>query len=77
MTPQGAVPIQVAVPKRKKSPWQMFQGAWSRDLKAKKAAGEVIPTFASIGERTKACSAAYKMFKDKPVELNTYLAMHA
>ena len=78
MTPQGAVPIQVAAPKRAKTKWQLFQGAWSAELKEKKNAGQAVPSFDSIGERTKACSAAYKAFKDKPeVEQNAYLQMHA
>ena len=77
MTPHGAVPIQVAAPKRAKTKWQLFQGAWSTELKAKKDAGEEVPSFCSIGERTKACSAAYKDFKAKPeVEQNAYLQMH-
>ena len=78
MTPQGVVPIQVAAPKRAQTTWQRFQKAWSAELKAQKDAGQAVPSFGSIGERTKACSAAYKEFKVKtPQEQETYFHMHA
>lgn len=77
VTPQG-VAIQMATPKRTKTKWQLFQGAWSSELKKKKENGEEVPSFDSIGERTKACSEAYKEFKNKPeAEQQAYLHLYA
>ena len=78
MTTQGVVPMKLATPKRAKTKWQLFQGAWSSELKEKKKRGEEVPSFDSLGDRTKACSAAYKEFKTMTEsEQNTYLDIHA
>ena len=70
-----AVPV-LAVAKRAPSLWQRFQKAYGADLKAKKAAGDKVPTFANIGLRTKACSAAYKPLKAEPAALLAYLVQY-
>ena len=54
--------------------WHLFQRAWSLELQEKKKMGEEVPIFGKLGERTNACSAAYKEFKTKTeFEQNTYL----
>jgi len=76
---EGSAPAPTAVGgvnKRATSPWQLFQKAFSAEIKDKKAAGEEVPVFKDIGERSKACSDAYKLLKDKPKELAEYLAKH-
>ena len=69
----GAVPVVAA--KRATSKWQQFQKAWNAELKAKAAAKEVVPVYAALGDRTKACSAAYKEFQKGTAEVqNAYFA---
>ena len=65
----GAVPIAAA--KRATSKWQQFQKAWNAELKAKAAAKEVVPVYAALGDRTKACSAAYKEFQKGTAEVQS------
>ena len=59
--------------KRTISSWQRFQGAYSNQLKADQKAGLPVPQFDNIGTRSKACSVAYQLIKDKPNELTAYL----
>lgn len=76
----GSAPAPTAIGgganKRATSSWQLFQKAFSNDLKAKKEAGEAIAVFKDIGERSKACSEAYKLLKDKPKDLAEYIAKY-
>lgn len=77
---EGTAPAPTAIGgganKRATSSWQLFQKAFSNELKAKKEAGEEVAVFKDIGERSKACSEAYKLVKDKPKELAEYIAKH-
>lgn len=75
----ASAPTPVAIGganKRATSSWQLFQKAFSNELKAKKEAGEVVTEFKDIGERSKACSAQYKLLKDNPKALAEYIAAH-
>ena len=63
-------PVMVAKPKRATSNWQLFQKAWNADQK------EAGIKYDAIGDRSKACSTAYKAYKDNELGLQAYLQKH-